>query len=356
MLAEAQELSVGYDDSDLDSIAHIHQLLLEWMTEIAPLLVVALFADREVGKEFYVSTVKPSLTLALGSLAKIVGGPSASAAQIELWTEAMFGVHLGLAFGSLLDGRVLNKKKVARQLAYLLGSRMPAPSRRRRIDKGRSGSAGKLSDAASSEALSANGLKRRLPKSERIAVIREAARETFVEYGFIGARTDDIASRAGITKAFMFRLFATKEELYREAIELPTERRFAQMASEIDALRARTTLSTEERLEALLAIALAAMVDYTPLCGLTLFSEIERGRKFYADSILPSIKTIRACVTEIGPWRPELNGSGIVVRVIFGAFLGTSLDHLLRDDMLQGRDITEISRQLATLFAEGLAT
>jgi TetR/AcrR family transcriptional regulator len=53
---------------------------------------------------------------------------------------------------------------------------------------------------------------------ERRQQILEAALEVFAENGFSGARTKDIARKAGISETLIFQHFDTKENLYREAL------------------------------------------------------------------------------------------------------------------------------------------
>lgn len=47
----------------------------------------------------------------------------------------------------------------------------------------------------------------------------DAAAQVFAEFGFEGARTDEIAKRAGVNVALLFRYFENKEGLYRAVIE-----------------------------------------------------------------------------------------------------------------------------------------
>ena len=57
--------------------------------------------------------------------------------------------------------------------------------------------------------------KERLSGEERRAQIIDAALNLFAEKGFNGARTKEIAQRAGISETLIFQHFKTKEELYR---------------------------------------------------------------------------------------------------------------------------------------------
>src|SRR5438067_10251616 len=58
---------------------------------------------------------------------------------------------------------------------------------------------------------------RRLPE-ERPRQILAAALEVFGEHGLAGARLDDIAKRAGLSKGTIYLYFPNKEELFREMV------------------------------------------------------------------------------------------------------------------------------------------
>jgi len=53
---------------------------------------------------------------------------------------------------------------------------------------------------------------------ERREEILDAAREEFAEHGYHGASTERIAERAGISQPYVFRLFGTKQELYKAVV------------------------------------------------------------------------------------------------------------------------------------------
>jgi AcrR family transcriptional regulator len=54
--------------------------------------------------------------------------------------------------------------------------------------------------------------------AERREVLIEAAVAAFAEHGFHGTPTTEIAKAAGISQAYLFRLFPTKSELYVAAV------------------------------------------------------------------------------------------------------------------------------------------
>lgn len=64
----------------------------------------------------------------------------------------------------------------------------------------------------------------RLTAGERRAQIVEAAIREFAHGGLAGASTEAIARRAGISHAYLFRLFGTKRELFLACIESAHDR------------------------------------------------------------------------------------------------------------------------------------
>ena len=92
----------------------------------------------------------------------------------------------------------------------------------------------------------------RMTASERRTAVLAAAITEFARSGYAGTSTDAIATRAGISQPYLFRLFGTKKELFIATYELVSDRIIAAMT------RAGTGLDGEE--------ALAAMgVAYTEL-------------------------------------------------------------------------------------------
>lgn len=56
-------------------------------------------------------------------------------------------------------------------------------------------------------------------KADRPTEIVQAALAVFAEKGFAGARLDEIAARAGVSKGALYLYFATKEEMFRAVVE-----------------------------------------------------------------------------------------------------------------------------------------
>ena len=67
----------------------------------------------------------------------------------------------------------------------------------------------------------------------------EAAVQTFAERGFHGTPTTEVAKAAGISQAYLFRLFPTKSDLYVAAVERCYERLSAAMQAGAERARAQ---------------------------------------------------------------------------------------------------------------------
>lgn len=78
-----------------------------------------------------------------------------------------------------------------------------------------------------------------LPRDERRAQILGAAATAFAEAGFAATSMEDVARTAGITKLIVYRHFDSKADLYREILELVTNRLAADWLEPTDAEHSR---------------------------------------------------------------------------------------------------------------------
>lgn len=58
----------------------------------------------------------------------------------------------------------------------------------------------------------------RLPRAQRRQQLIEAAAGAFLEGGFDGTSMEDVAQAAGVTRLIVYRIFESKEELYRAVV------------------------------------------------------------------------------------------------------------------------------------------
>lgn len=59
----------------------------------------------------------------------------------------------------------------------------------------------------------------RLPRAERREQVLRAAATAFVRGGFDGTSMDDVAREAGVTRLIVYRIFETKDALYRAVLD-----------------------------------------------------------------------------------------------------------------------------------------
>ncbi len=78
-------------------------------------------------------------------------------------------------------------------------------------------------------------------KEHRPQEITAAAFAVFAEKGYAGARVEEVARRAGISKGLMYRYFATKEDLFKAVIRSVVVRRVDRLLAEVE----QTELSAE---------------------------------------------------------------------------------------------------------------
>jgi AcrR family transcriptional regulator len=70
-------------------------------------------------------------------------------------------------------------------------------------------------------------------KEQRPDQILEAAFEEFAAHGYAGARLDDVATRAGISKGLVYVYFKTKEELFKAVVRAFIVPRFDALLEEV---------------------------------------------------------------------------------------------------------------------------
>ena len=69
--------------------------------------------------------------------------------------------------------------------------------------------------------------RRRLPPAVRVGQILDAALQEFSQAGYAGARMDDIALRAGLSKGGLYAHFDSKEAVFEALLErLPESGRY----------------------------------------------------------------------------------------------------------------------------------
>lgn len=79
--------------------------------------------------------------------------------------------------------------------------------------------------------------KRERRKETRAGELLDAALDLFVEKGFAGTRSEEVAQRAGVSKGTLFLYFPSKEELFKAVVRENISGRFDQWNQELDAFQ-----------------------------------------------------------------------------------------------------------------------
>jgi TetR/AcrR family transcriptional regulator len=192
----------------------------------------------------------------------------------------------------------------------------------------------------------------RLSAAERRAQIIANAREVFIEQGVNGARSRDIAQRAGITEAYLYRHFHSKDEIFMLAIDRPLDEMITHLRDETRELAARSDVERADVLLRSHELLLECMVEIAPLVAASLLSSHGRNDQFYADHLFPRLRDVLALVI------PDITGYPLkafqldmFVDAMIGIHLTIALEHLLENKPV---DVPTVARQVTTMFAVGV--
>jgi AcrR family transcriptional regulator len=188
---------------------------------------------------------------------------------------------------------------------------------------------------------------------DRRRQILVAARATFVENGYAGARTRTIATRAGTSEAVLYRHFASKEELFEHAVLQP-------LLDWLDSLQgqsprivdATTPADRSELIFQTTKDLLETMAEVTPLLGVALFSTQERGRSFYRDRFFPIVgRSFIQAVEILEKWGAPGFDHRFIMLSGFGTYLAFSLDQHFGGEAI---DSVEVARSFVRMLDSGV--
>jgi AcrR family transcriptional regulator len=192
----------------------------------------------------------------------------------------------------------------------------------------------------------------RVPGPRRRELIIEAARESFVEFGYDGARTKEIAERAGTREGVLYRHFHSKEELFEAAVLAPLEQWVA--SSALDSAEVAGA-GTPQRRQAALRRSnerlVEAVVAMTPLLGVALFSSSPRGQAFYREHLYPLLeRSFAQTAKAMADWAaPEFDARFLMLSGV-GIYLAHALDQHFRGARV---DIEGTAARYVQLLSQG---
>lgn len=192
----------------------------------------------------------------------------------------------------------------------------------------------------------------RLKSADRKAQIVAAAREVFIEQGINGARSREIAERAGITEAYLYRHFHSKSEIFRVAVDKPLKDLIEHLRQETHELAERDDVTRAEVLLHCHELFLDFMVEMAPLIAAALFSDPDPRHEFYTDYLFPSLRGVLEVII------PEITGRpvqefelDVFVEAMIGIHLTVALESLLDGKRV---DVPHVAKQITEMFAPGV--
>jgi AcrR family transcriptional regulator len=190
----------------------------------------------------------------------------------------------------------------------------------------------------------------RMSAPERRKKIIAAATEVFIEQGYSGARTKEIAERAGVTEAFLYRHLASKEEMYEVSIVEPLRTGLVALAYDIEQIY-DSVPDPHEFMNAVNERALRFYTEYATMQAVALYSELGNGRELYLHPLKPVLHRIGELIADRMGWAARGIDSELVRRAILGSQWAIGLDLLLRHRKV---DLTEAAQRLTVLFTGGV--
>jgi AcrR family transcriptional regulator len=191
---------------------------------------------------------------------------------------------------------------------------------------------------------------------ERRESILAAAREAFMSSGYGGARTRDIAQRAGVNEALLFRHFATKEDIFRAAVVEPLiaamQGPLAGTAPVVE--HGEESEQKKASSQATLRQMLEILQETAPLLGIALFADNEQARAFYREQITPILDAGSARLRKrYGTWDHRDYDPDLMPKISMGMCLFVTLDAYFTGRPL---DLDATATELADLIVYGTAS
>lgn len=194
----------------------------------------------------------------------------------------------------------------------------------------------------------------RVSAEDRRRQILERATELFARQGFEGTTTRQVAQRAGVNEAIIFRHFPTKEDLYWAVLEHQCGTRDG--LSELDA-KLRSGASEEEILK---SIARQILGRDTTLLRLLMFSALEHHKlstRFFRMHVAQYHERLAEYIREgaaKGRFRKDVEPL-----VAARAFLGMVSNHFTVQELYGGKrlqefDASEICRDFTEIWLKGM--
>ncbi|ORV49062.1 hypothetical protein AWC05_02495 [Mycobacterium florentinum] len=193
--------------------------------------------------------------------------------------------------------------------------------------------------------------RRRLSAQERRHQIVESARAVFLRQGYAGTRTREIAEQAGITEAFLYRFFDSKQDLYKASVVEPMRELVAELQATANGIGA-SDFRGREVLRQVNQMLARFMDESAPFLAALWLRELGRGRVFYQEELRPLLgKPLNSVISKITGWNAPADEHSLIFAAMVGTHVAIAMDAMLRGERLDARRTAD---QLTQLFADGV--
>ena len=181
-----------------------------------------------------------------------------------------------------------------------------------------------------------------MTRDGRRAQLVDAARQVFIARGLAGARTKEIAERAGVSEAMLYQHFATKTALFEAAVLGPLEDWAGEMADAgqqmpVTARDGRHEMSFQVHLE--LFLAMQAMA---PLLNSALYHDAEFGTEFYAERLRPLFTNIQSSIENaMAGWAYRGGDAQLITAMTLGTYHWLALQAQFGQPTVETTDIAQ---------------
>jgi AcrR family transcriptional regulator len=345
LAAETHDLATRTDISRSEVLRHFHELFLAHLVPVTSLVGMSLFFDADSGEAGSGDPVFPRVHALVSEVFADLSGLTADKLGADSLARSLMGLYFGLAVESDFDDAVLDPAATARQLTWIFAPGLTGVGAWRPTPKPLPEGFG----AFDLEALPDAGGRSRIPRAERRKLVQAEARQVFVERGFTGATSKELARRAGVTEAILYRLFDGKDELYLEAVERPVQRAVAEFATQARMLA--TDRSGPDLLQGINELGIRFFVRHAQLVAASVLARRAEGERLYREALRPSLLEIEDVILQrVGISDSRLE-PGFVRRALMGAQLGIAFDRRLAD---RPDRIADAAAKLTLMFVGGI--
>jgi AcrR family transcriptional regulator len=173
--------------------------------------------------------------------------------------------------------------------------------------------------------------RRRLNAEARRSSILKAARRAFTETGDMNGTTiRHIAERAGISEGIIYRHFASKDQLFVEAVVDPLRQAIDELVAASQVVDRDEPLTPGRQLETMNGLyrqLVATLEEILPLLGLVLFGDPKFARKFYREHLAVAMDRLAQAWREVeARYGYESESPDISARAVMGIALILALE------------------------------